>query len=40
MADLDRLTRVAGEHTRLTVSPSRLQFEFVARNPSDEGLSD
>jgi hypothetical protein len=40
MADLDRLTKVGGERTLLTVSPGRLQFEFVARNPSDEGLSD
>src|SRR4051794_39749895 len=39
MADFDRLTRVGGEQTRLTVSPPRLQFELVARNPSDEGPS-
>jgi hypothetical protein len=39
MTDRGRQTVVGGERTRLTVSPSRLQFQFVAKKPSGEGRS-
>src|SRR5687768_8203400 len=40
MLVFDRPTEVGGECTRLTVSPSTLQFQLVAGKPSCAGRSD